>query len=418
METRNRLQLTFLLIGVGLIGLLGIAAAYRFGFGVMSEIADKNPERLRDFTFPVWHSHSISEHGFLVFLTSDSFANRSAYSNHSTVYLWIMDVLYHIQQRVPVLSMRKTGACLGMLATLLSIGFVACKRINGTIATSKLLLLALGFAYVATAPTYWIATAKFNVDNGFIIVMPALVMLSHYASQGGWNWRIFWCWAVIVTLIMPIAGVLFAFGLIVQNIGYGIPFGARRFSTPALLATMAVIVYLEPVVAANWLGFSSSNSPWAFRSGLDGDITYFSNALNSVFFPFYRRPAFLIIVPIMLVFVQWLSRQKYGRSMAGQPVVTDWAFIVNLFSFYALTLLFWPQAVSIHPYLYDAVLVGPLLTWAMINFAGRDFSAHAFTLWSITLAALVMFNLTSIAQAARNTEHAYPTWSLSSDKIG
>lgn len=418
LDSARRVQLVFSLVGLALICILGVVAAYRLGFGAMSDAADKNPERLREFTFPIWHSHPVSEHGFLVFLTPDGFAKKSAYANHSTPYLWFMDGLYHIQQRAPTLSMRKTGACLGMLMTLLAIGFVACKRISGQASLQKMILLALGFAYASTLPTYWIATAKFNVDNGFILVMPALIVLSHYASQEGWGGRKFWFWAVTTTLIMPMAGALFALGLMVQYVGHGSMRGARSLAAPVLLAAVAVVIYLEPVFVAKLLGFSSSNSPWAFRAGLDGDTTYFSNALNSVLFPFYRRPAFLVIIPAALVLVQWLSLRKHTELSVEQPIATDWTFVVNLFSFYVLTLLFWPQAVSIHPYLYDAVLIGPLVTWCIVNFSGRSFSALAFTLWSAALGVLIMFNLTSIAQAARNTDHAYPKWNLSSVRIG
>src|SRR5437868_15099948 len=95
-KNQSHINLALFLFGTALSSILGMAAAYHFGVGEMAAVADKNPERLRDFTFPVWHNHSIFEHGFLVFLTSDGFTNKAAYANHATVYLWFMDLLYHV----------------------------------------------------------------------------------------------------------------------------------------------------------------------------------------------------------------------------------------------------------------------------------------------------------------------------------
>lgn len=417
-KNQSQINLVLFLFGTALIGILGMMAAHHFGFKAMATAADTSPERLRDFTFSVWHSHSISEHGFLVFLTPDGFANKSAYANHATVYLWLMDLLYHVQRVIPALTMRVTSSWLAMLATVLSIGFVVHRRLDDQPHPGKLILLVMGFCYVATLPTYWIAMGKFNVDNGFVFVLPALIMLSHYSCMGDWKSRAFWFWAMATALLMPMAGGLFAISLFVQLVGSSRTFDLRKFAAPILLAAISVIVYLEPVLVLKWLRFTSTNSTWTFRAGLDGDTRYFSNALNSVLFPHFRRPVFLIVIPAVLIFAQSLNRRSRSEFAGVRPEVTNWTFAVNLLSFYALTLLFWPQAVSIHPYLYDAILIGPLVAWVMVNFASQTFSARAFTLWCLVLAFLIMFNLTSIAQAARCTNCAYPQWDLSSDRLG
>lgn len=413
---RSRRSLVFFLFGTALLCVLASALAYRVGFASMAKLADQNPERLRDYTFPIWQAHPASAHGFLSFLTAQGFADKAAYANHATIYLWFMDVLYHLQRIVPAATMRLTGACLAMLATVLAIGFVVHERLADRLSGRKLIVLAWGFGYVATLPTYWIAVGRFNVDNGFIFVMPVLVMLSHYAARDEWRHRNFWFWAAVLTLIMPMASALFACGMFARLVSQARIGDLRRCAAPVLLALIAVLVYLEPVLVAKWLGFTSENSTWAFRAGLDGDTTYFSNAFNSVLSPYYRRPAYLVLVPALVVFCQWLTRP--GRSNGVSTPDRDWWYIVHLFSFYALTLLFWPQAVSIHPYLYDAVLVGPIATWVMINFASRPLSERGVMLWSFGLAILIMFNLTSIAQAARCTQCAYPHWSLSSAHVG
>lgn len=409
------MYLSAFLIGVALITILSMMAVYQFGFGEMAAAADKNPERLRDFTFPIWHSHSFREHGFLVFLTQDGFAGKTAYANHSTAYLWFMDALNHVQQHFSAMTMRLTGAWLAMFAMVLAIGYVVFRCLD-ELCLTRLVVLGLGFCYVATLPTYWIAVGKFNVDNAFIFAMPALVMLSYFAWKSDSKGGAFWFWATATALIMPIAGVLFAIGLSAQVVGRNRWTAPRAWVAPVLLAVISIVLYLEPVLVLKLLGFTSTNSSWVFRAGLDGDTRFFSNAVNSLLFPQLRRPVHLIAVPLILVAVQWLVTWREARSTTTLPGRDRSVFVVNLFVVYALTLLFWPQAVSIHPYLYDAILVGPVAAWIMVKFAGQSISERSFLLWCFFLGFLIMFNLTTIAQAT----HAplYPKWDLTSERAG
>ncbi|XQM34988.1 Glycosyltransferase RgtA/B/C/D-like domain-containing protein [Cupriavidus sp. H19C3] len=408
-------RLDLFLTMVVLAGLIGMLAARHYGFAAMVAAIDPLPERLRDGTFPIWHTHALREHGFLVFYSLESFDTKTAYANHATLYLWFMDLLNHVAQHVPALSMRLTAGWLAMTAMVLTVGFVAHRRLENW-HRGKMLLLLLGFVYLATLPTYWIALGKFNVDNGFIFVMPALVMLSHFASERDWGGRAFWFWAIVTALIMPMAGALFAVGLCMQMAGRRRMPRFRTLLVPPLLAALSVAIYMQPVLVLKWLGFASENSSWAFRAGLDGDTRFFSNAVNSVLFPQFRRPFYLILIPLGIVVMQWLSVRQYRIAQPVPEETTQWPFVVNLFTFYALTLLFWPQAVSIHPYLYDAVLIGPLVAWSIVNIASNPVSERAFTVWCFALSLLIMFNLTTIAQAS----HApfYPRWDMTNERAG
>ncbi|ANJ72389.1 hypothetical protein K6V72_00380 [Ralstonia insidiosa] len=410
--SKSHVRLSVFLIGVALIVILSMLAVHLLGFGEIAAAVDKNPERLRDFTFPVWHSQSVREHGFLVFLSQDGFAARTAYANHPTVYLWFMDALNHFQHRFPMLTMRLTSAWLAMLAMALATGYVVYRCLDD-LSVTKLIVLGLGFCYIATLPTYWIAVGKFNVDNGFIFLMPALIMLSYFTWKNSAKGGGFWFWATVTTLVMPIAGVLFAIGLSVQFLGRDFRLGTRTWAAPVLLAALSTVLYLEPVLVLKLLGFNSMNSSWVFRAGLDGDTRGFSNALNSVLFPQVRRPFHLVVIPVALVVVQWLAMRGVVQSAVsnGKSV-----FVINLFAVYALTLLFWPQAVSIHPYLYDAILIGPVAVWVMVNFAGLVVSERTFPLWCFALGLLIMFNLTTVAQATHSPP--YPQWNLTGDRDG
>jgi hypothetical protein len=174
--------------------------------------------------------------------------------------------------------------------------------------------------------------------------------------------------------------------------------------------SLSVVFFLQPRVVAKILGFRSENSGWLFRAGLDGDRSYFSNPISAVFHPYLDRPFQLILVPAVLLVVQLVYSFKSDGHLRMPGSAPDTTFLQLLFSQYLLTLIFWPQAVSVHPYLYDHLLVAAILVWVVVNFSsGVSFSKH-FSFWFLTLVALITFNLTQIAQAGHCANCLYPDW--------
>lgn len=398
--------------------LFGLFLVFRLGFRAMAIRADVAPERLRDFTFPVWSSVPWLKHGFLTFLSADAYAKHEAYANHSTVYLLFMRGLLKLQQWMPVLGMRMSGAILAMVASLGAIWVVVRSHLaHGTDWRRALLLLA-AVLYFLTSPGFWISLGKFNVDNAFVFVFPALLLSSALLHRDHAGGRPFWISAVVMSLFMPMASALFGlFMLGMALVGYR---ADKRWIVAALaLMALSVILYLQPVLVAKALGFSSENSTWLFRSGLDGDMRFYGNFIDSVIAPQFNRPWYLLAVPAALLASQWAyCRWQSAAADESSEQPGSVRSMAPVFSVYMLMLLFWPQAVSIHPYLYDALLMGPLMAWIVINFATREVFARHSLAWLFVLAFLIHFNLTKIAQAAQCVDCYFPAWGMLGGRAG
>jgi len=398
--------------------LLGLVLVFQLGFHSMAVRADASPERLRDFTFPVWESVSWLKHGFLTFLTAEAYDKNQAYANHSTAYLLFMRGLFELQQWVPTLTMRMTGATLAMLASLGAVWFAVRREVAVFEDWRRALLVLAGGLYFLTLPGFWIALGKFNVDNGFVFVFPFLLLTSVLLEQRGARGKAFWISAVSLCLVMPMASALFS--VFMLGMAVAVHRGDRRRILASLvLMAVSVLLYLQPVLVAKALGFSNENSTWLFRSGLDGDMRFYGNFIEAVVAPQFNRPWYLVAIPAMLLLLQfaychWLL--SAASPAPGQPGSARG--MLQVFSVYLLMLLLWPQGVSIHPYLYDALLVGPLVAWVVINFASREAFTRHFVLWIFILAFLIQFNLTKIAQAGLCTDCYFPAWGMLGERGG
>lgn len=389
--------------------LLGMLLVYKLGFGEIAHRTDTVPERLRDFTFPVWEKYSALRHGFLVFLTAEGFDTGKAYANHATPYLFLMYALHKTAALLPQsLSPRVLYAFICMALTLAALVMLVLRQFRENLEAKGIILYWLSLVYFLTSPTYWISSGKFNLDNPFPLIFPALLFLAYqFAYQEGS--KNFWLAVLVMSVLSPFSGVLIGLFLIARVI-------VDRRTLPLLAAGvligLGILFYAIPGVIASIIGFKSENSSWLFRAGLDGDRRYYSNFFFAVLNPHFYRPAFFLLVPVGLLVAQW----GYTRWLAkGDPTIKDerkCVFLQIVFSLYLLTLLFWPQAVSIHPYLYDHFLLAPIGTWIVINFASsKEYGKH-FLLWAFALGFLITFNLTEIAQAARCTDCYYPDSSL------
>lgn len=397
----------------------GMAAVYLAGFGQMASAANVRPERLRDFTFPIWHQYPVTKHGFLTFLDASGYAKGEAYANEPTLYLWLMWVLYRIESLLPGASMRVTNAFLGMCATLIAIGCAIRKPTWEKLDLRRGVLLLAAFCYFLTLPTFWISLGKFNVDNVFVLIVPVLVLASAFIVQDGPRGVRFWLTAVLMCLLMPMTAALFGAFMGLRAIF------SRRLDLPLLrsaivMTVVAVVVYLQPVVVAKLLHFTSENSTWLFRSGLDGDMRFYGNFIDSVLAPQFNRPIYFLLIPAaLLIFQLWYRRRCVPATHRSieQSVEPD-AMMPYLFASYFLTLLFWPQAVSIHPYLYDPIVIGPIGVWVVLNFAMPEVHERHYLAWLFLLLFLITLNVTKIAQAAHCLGCYFPTWGMQGPRAG
>ncbi|WP_291993482.1 hypothetical protein [Candidatus Accumulibacter sp. ACC003] len=405
----NRLFCLCLVATVGFSIFLVHVAGFR---GMVSQISGET-ERLRNVTFVIWDNYGSVKHGYLVFLSMDDFEKGIAYSNHSTLYLFFMYFLYKIELFLPSLPMRATSAFLEMSLLVAVIVSITSMLQKERIRFGQGVLFLLSIAFLVTMPGFWISAGKFNVDNPFHFYVPILLIVAFVVSRGIVSGPKLWLAIAALSLLAPIAAALlglFFLGLSIR--ADGLSRGMLRLGVATIICS--VLVYAQPVIVSSILGFGSKNSSWLFRSGLDGNVTYFSNVINSVIAPYFPRPIHLLLVPLALLSVQLLSMLKMNTadkaSLAFPGGSNAGMFYQVLFSQYIIACLLWPQAVSIHPYLYDYLLLVPIGVWIVFNFFG-SISLQANTrIWVLALLFLISFNLQQIAQVKKCKTCYYPAW--------
>jgi hypothetical protein len=395
-----------------------LIAVYKLGFGESAQQISSAPERLRDITFHIWDNYPVYKHGFLVFLSPDQFARNIAYSNHSTAYLFYMYTLYKIEMFIPSFQMRVVGALFNMISLAGAMFYIISCVTEKRIALMKSLLTLLAVIFMISMPGFWISAASFNVDNSFPLIFMLLLLISFFIWQDKGNGKRVWISITLFALFSPLSAVLLGLALYLYSLQRdGLDKNLFKLATSA--AFMGCIFYFQAPVVSEILGFTSSNSGWLFRAGLDGDTTYFFNAFMSVVSPYYPRPLHIIAIPILLLLAQAVyfrtvarkEKLEGGKSRGAQFTSSTGIFYYLIFSQYIFTWLLWPQAIAIHPYIYDYLFLAPVSVLIILNFLVFPTNCNYSRLWVLALLFFISFNFQQIAQSKCNG-CVYPAWNI------
>jgi hypothetical protein len=123
-----------------------------------------------------------------------------------------------------------------------------------------------------------------------------------------------------------------------------------------ILFGFAVFNMVFPFIVAKLVFGQTSASTFLFRSGLDGSTQYFSSHWQAIFEPvahrsFERELSMKLFVCLVLVAIGWRFARDAYPSLATATAVS----LIPYASHWAV----FPQAVSIHPYLYDLLFLVP-----------------------------------------------------------
>jgi len=363
-------------------------------------------------SFALWESRPASEHLFLVWLTRESFEQGVAYTNHPHPILFFFygcSKLVQLATGLPLYVGRNLTpfamAGLGALAFAALVPRPSARAPQGA-KFHATLFLALGF--LLSQWHFWVYPFASNFDTVFPVIayLMAVVWASAYPRVSARNAGrvtaslvLFAAFGWVYTPLVLLA-VWCVFGR--PRAGLSAMIAANRPLVRASIAAAAagVAVYALPLVLVAIRGYENTTSSFLFRSGLDGDTRYFRDVAQAVFQPFApSRTWWSLLFPAFVPFViaagcAWraggLTRRRFGRQSI---------FFVAPYFF---SLAFFPQAVSIHPYLYDVLLLLPVAligsTW-MLTRCVQDRLRGPSLLAALLLAAmLVMANLIGVAQ--------------------
>ena len=374
-----------------------------------------SPDRLL-MSFGIWETAPASEHLYLVWLTREDFANHQVYTNHLHPYLF---AIYGWTKLVQLLSgapmyvgrnLTPFGIALAGLVTFVTL-MVRANHLperRGALFHGTL-FLTLG-VFITNA-SFWVGFYTVNFDDVFPLIAYAVALLWACAQPAVSrdNRIITVAAAALVGAFGWIYGPVAVLALVVYFVKRG---GAPQehdttnhaLWTAVLVAiTINVVAYALPRVLAGLSGYTSGASDFMFRSGLDGDTRYFQNAGQAVLQPFnaWSRTAWGMTVPFVpLLMAAWWGpwRGRTGRRRLLAP-------LVFLTAPYWFSVAVFPQAVSIHPYLYDHLLLQPVMllgTAAMLSASfQRRLHGPCLLLVLLVAATLTMSNLSAIAQAAQ-----------------
>jgi hypothetical protein len=363
-------------------------------------------------SFALWESRPASEHLFLIWLNGESFEKGVAYTNHLhpiSFFFYGCAKLVQLASGLPFYVGRNISpfamAGLGVLAFGALVPRPSATAPQGATFHATL-FLALGF--LLSEWHFWVHPFTSNFDTVFPVIafLTAIVWASAHprvSRRRGVcliaSLIVFAAFGWVYTPLLILA-VWCLFGR--PRAGIAATIAANRPLVRASIAAAAagLAIYALPRVLVAIRGYETTSSPFLFRSGLDGDTRYFQDVAQAVFHPFapshtWWSLLFPAFVPLLMTAAcAWraggLTLRRFGRQSVF--FVTPYVFSLALF----------PQAVSIHPYLYDVLLLLPVAligsTWTLTRCV-QDRLRGASLLAALLLAAmLIMANLIGIAQ--------------------
>jgi hypothetical protein len=365
--------------------------------------------------FRTWETQPVSEHLFLAWRAPDDFQAGRVSTNHAYPYLLSMYGFVKSVQAVtglPLPVATHAAPFMYMLAYVLAL-VVLVTRSEAAAALDRpvgQLALFLGLGFLLTNWRFWNDLYRFNLDSPFHLVAPLLVVLwacrqlpirpaALLAAAGAF--------AALNPFLTPT--LILALACLDATGGALWPRTASRrhllIRLCAVCLPVAALSYLLPGLVAAWKGYTTYASTLLFRSGLDGDVTYFSNVVQAFASPCPVNccggrslmdllfPAF---VPLLAFGLWALLRTVTMRARIANQ-------LVFLSAPYLVTLVLTPQAVSIHPYLYDHLLLAPVVIvgawYPLLPAAQRCLRRSTLLLYILGMAGLIMANLIALAQA-------------------
>jgi hypothetical protein len=385
----------------------GLTTKAVFDVGLLDLIrhSDTLVERLRDVTFPIWDNEPFGTHLGLTFHSKEDFAARRAYTSHGFLFLLEAYTYYKLLFQEFGISLRTLMVANMMLLAVGASATIGIYLFTHLRHTSERILVLLGAGFALTSPAIWIIAGKYNIDNPFVLMFALLVPLSFLISlQPSKHWR----WSVALALgtaaTSPVTACFVGFFWLLAAFSTELRYRPVLVKLGLIITGASVVCYVAPLLLAKLGGMSTIASSWLFRSGLDGDTTYFLNPLQAILTPVWSRPLVLIAAPFMVLAIQELAIWKTGarsESKGARDLPNGVLLYGTLSAPYASAVLFWPQAVSIHPYLFDLCGLMPIYVAILMNFRYQRAYRVAWIAWAAILALAIQSNLTLVSQAAR-----------------
>lgn len=313
------------------------------------------------YSYSIWESLPFREHGYLIFDSRwKPIESGSAYHGYSHLYTFfyyipvklinmVFDIPYSYAIRI---SPYYTASIIAIIFPL-CISMFLLKKDKPISLLDYLFLNVASFSFLLI-PDLWTGYLVYDADNGFpLLSILYILLVSVLFGNHQYSLKQIIVFCMLFVLFLPTGGTLFALPLLVLAISCKAK-NYNLFWAGLTLFFGGIIHYFAKKVYTSILGLSISGSGLWYRSGLDGDSTYFTNALTAILTPCCQadlRPYSFVFPALILGVVAigitlFNKTDEYTKSKISRT--TFLLIAAGLFS-----AIFFPQSVSIHPYLYD-----------------------------------------------------------------
>jgi len=365
--------------------------------------------------FTIWETHPVSEHLFLGWRTYQSFAEHHPYANHVHPYLFAMYAwtrltratagvpLYVATNTVPLLYM---GVLIAAVFTLL----YRARLLDDAPTPMRLAALFAASGILVTTWRFWNDLLRYSSDNPYPLLAGVLTFLVAGLIRPRNPWLVGVGTIALVALSpihTPMVIVALACLFWFPPRANGLPPGHTMWlaRTMGLALLLGSAVYLLPWLLIRWNGYTPLGTSFLSRSGLDGDTRYFSNMVQAVLSPCrsccWSRPASDLLFPAFVPIAGFsaLRGRRIWRSTIDLTRV-----LLFLLAPYLFSLVLFPQSISVHPYMYDHMLIIPITVVGIIvmfEWLGDTAANSGLAAFALILigGGVVMSNLIGIAQA-------------------
>ena len=365
-------------------------------------------------TFSTWERTPASEHLFLAWRSEQHFADRLAYENHVPPYLLAMYAwtgAVRIAGDLPLFVASNTTP-MAYLMAIVGAALVLWQRTGVLARCQRPIAYVALFAASATLVTtwrFWNDLYRFNTDHPYPLIAAVLVAVYAFLLRPRRPRAATAAAAAFVALSpihMPM--LLVAVGCLFGKAGGTLRKLATRNQSILWLLGVSTVVGIVtmglPRVLVAWRGYTGQGSSLMYRSGLDGSTDYLTDLIQAVWSGCPTccgpRPVSTLLFPAILPLLAffWQSRRSPAvRRMGGYL-----RLLLFLTVPYWMSVIFFPQSVAVHPYLYDHVLIVPIVIAGATAMLTASLTSRwrgpYLLLFLLFAAAVIMSNLLKIAQ--------------------
>lgn len=370
-----------------------IAVSQSFYHGPLQSL----PVRL-DATLAAWAGSPVSQHWFMFFLSPEDVAKGVPYANMPYLFTFFY-AGYHVSINALTLGRWPFATTYFMTMVALAAGswfairpMLAAASLGSAIAS---LIAVSGILVSSPYVTGFLLQANHDTIFAFNAIAATVLALSVWRDDGREG---FGLWLAV--LYCAISGLP---GLITLSVCF---LGRDRLTLSAFAWTalfgLSVANLVLPHIVATIVFQQTSASGLLFRTGLDGSTEYFTGHWQAFLSPYAdlrsleRELSIKLVVAATLIAVAWLHfRLDLRREFV--------ALGASLIPYTAHWIIF-PQAVSIHPYLYDLLFLIPfdlMLSVIAVGLLVRFSNITKGLVPAVTVAAIVLLihdNLLLLAQ--------------------